>query len=75
MKTTPTLTPSQRRLMRLLSRKNGVSAAEAAVELAIVAHSVRAMISRLQSVGGVKVASCKVEGRGTVHRVGKGAGR
>jgi len=62
---------SSRRLLRLLRRKRGGTAAQLAREMDVEEHTVRALISRLRAAG-VSI-TLQTEGRrGRVYRAPKG---
>lgn len=61
----------QAQIIALLQRPEGAAIAEIAAETGWQAHSVRGMISgALKKTLGLPITSEKVEGRGTVYRIG-----
>ena len=61
--------PSNAAVLKLLQRPKGASLAELVKARGVQAHTLRAVISRLESVAGIKVGRTKEEKRGLVYRV------
>lgn len=61
--------PRIAQVVKLLGRKRGVTAAEAAKVLGWNDASIRAVISRLEQVGNAEITRRKERGRGTAYQL------
>lgn len=63
--------PSVAAILKMMQRARGATAAEIAKARDLEPHTVRAVISRLGSVAGIKISRTPDPKRGSVYRVQK----